>query len=276
MVERPVSWREVALSERIFFSERFQPVVGPHIDALLFPWEDFAPPFRGSSALSVEKKLGALGLRADAGRKPQDLSGGFRRRVQLAKVFMVDTPVIFLDEFSTGMDPILKRSVMELLRREVARGRTIVLTTHDSVLFELSLDAPVDDFVRSVRQAMEISVPGYPALLIDVKAGMDYGTLSGVTVERDTPALAPVLSDRPASVLLVSPGGAFDFEVGKKLADVLGKFKGGNYEVQVDLGEGEVASLPGRYHWHDRARDAVRSVGFAESGALPRVRVRFE
>jgi ABC-2 type transport system ATP-binding protein len=49
--------------------------------------------------------------------------------VQVAKVFMVDTPVVFLDEFSTGMDPILKRSVMELLRREADRGRTIVLTT---------------------------------------------------------------------------------------------------------------------------------------------------
>jgi ABC-type multidrug transport system ATPase subunit len=68
-------------------------------------------------------------LSAEAGRKVQDLSGGYRRRVQVAKVFMVDTPVIFLDEFSTGMDPILKRGVMELLREEAARGRTIVLTT---------------------------------------------------------------------------------------------------------------------------------------------------
>jgi ABC-2 type transport system ATP-binding protein len=89
--------------------------------------------FHGLSGPSVRRRadevLDLLGLRADAGRKPQDLSGGFRRRVQLAKVFMVDTPVIFLDEFSSGMDPILKRSVMELLRKEVARGRTIVLTT---------------------------------------------------------------------------------------------------------------------------------------------------
>jgi ABC-2 type transport system ATP-binding protein len=89
--------------------------------------------FHGLSGTSVRRRAGevldALGLTADAGRKPQDLSGGFRRRVQLAKVFMVDTPVIFLDEFSTGMDPILKRSVMELLRKEAARGRTIVLTT---------------------------------------------------------------------------------------------------------------------------------------------------
>ena len=70
-----------------------------------------------------------FGLAAEAHRKVMDLSGGFRRRVQVAKVFMVDTPVVFLDEFSTGMDPILKRSVMDKLRGEAAGGRTIVLTT---------------------------------------------------------------------------------------------------------------------------------------------------
>ena len=66
-------------------------------------------------------------LTAEADRKVQDLSGGFRRRVQVAKVFLVNTPVLFLDEFSTGMDPILKRAVMDSLRQEAARGRTIVL-----------------------------------------------------------------------------------------------------------------------------------------------------
>ena len=73
--------------------------------------------------------LEQFGLVEQASRKVQDLSGGFRRRVQVAKVFMVDTPVIFLDEFSTGMDPILKRSVMASLREEARNGRTIVLTT---------------------------------------------------------------------------------------------------------------------------------------------------
>jgi ABC-2 type transport system ATP-binding protein len=68
-------------------------------------------------------------LASEADRKVQDLSGGFRRRVQVAKVFLVRTPVLFLDEFSTGMDPILKRGVMELLRQEASHGRTIVLTT---------------------------------------------------------------------------------------------------------------------------------------------------
>jgi ABC-2 type transport system ATP-binding protein len=68
-------------------------------------------------------------LTDESDRKVQDLSGGFRRRVQVAKVFMVDTPIVFLDEFSTGMDPLLKREVMASLRHEAERGRTIVLTT---------------------------------------------------------------------------------------------------------------------------------------------------
>jgi ABC-type multidrug transport system ATPase subunit len=42
---------------------------------------------------------------------------------------MVDTPIMFLDEFSTGMDPILKRAIMASLREESRAGRTIVLTT---------------------------------------------------------------------------------------------------------------------------------------------------
>jgi ABC-2 type transport system ATP-binding protein len=77
----------------------------------------------------ADEVLERFGLTADAGRKVMDLSGGFKRRVQVAKTFMVETPVLFLDEFSTGMDPLLKRSVMDLLRQERDRGRTIVLTT---------------------------------------------------------------------------------------------------------------------------------------------------
>ena len=80
-------------------------------------------------AARVDEVIEQFGLRDEAARKVMDLSGGFRRRVQVAKVFMVDTPVLFLDEFSTGMDPILKRAVMTRLRDEARRGRTIVLTT---------------------------------------------------------------------------------------------------------------------------------------------------
>jgi ABC-2 type transport system ATP-binding protein len=89
--------------------------------------------FHGGSGAAIRQRIDRVveefGLGSEMNRKVMDLSGGFRRRVQVAKMFVVDTPVLFLDEFSTGMDPILKRSVMARLRDEAARGRTIVLTT---------------------------------------------------------------------------------------------------------------------------------------------------
>lgn len=85
---------------------------------------------RGREAQSrAAEVMERFGLTPEANRKVMDLSGGFRRRVQVSKVFMVDTPVLFLDEFSTGMDPILKREIMDTFRAEARRGRTLVLTT---------------------------------------------------------------------------------------------------------------------------------------------------
>jgi ABC-2 type transport system ATP-binding protein len=43
---------------------------------------------------------------------------------------MVDKPVVFLDEATTGMDPINKRGTLDAIREEARRGRTILLTTH--------------------------------------------------------------------------------------------------------------------------------------------------
>jgi ABC-type multidrug transport system ATPase subunit len=59
----------------------------------------------------------------------QDLSIGTKRRVQVAKIFMVDAPVVFLDEATTGMDPIMKRRVMDRIRAEARAGRTVLITT---------------------------------------------------------------------------------------------------------------------------------------------------
>jgi ABC-2 type transport system ATP-binding protein len=74
--------------------------------------------------VSEEFGLGGL-LRETA----QELSLGTKRRIQVAKVFMIDTPVIILDEATTGMDPLMKRNVMDRLRNEARNGRTILLTT---------------------------------------------------------------------------------------------------------------------------------------------------
>src|SRR5260370_8703767 len=82
---------------------------------------DKAVAARRADALIEEFQLGP-----EVDRKVQDLSGGFRRRVQVAKVFMADKPVLFLDEFSTRIDPILKRQGINLLPPECQNDRTIV------------------------------------------------------------------------------------------------------------------------------------------------------
>ena len=59
-----------------------------------------------------------------------DLSGGLKRRVQVAKTFLIDKPVVFLDEATTGMDSLNKRATIQAIKEETRKGRTIVLTTH--------------------------------------------------------------------------------------------------------------------------------------------------
>ncbi|MDQ5873617.1 MAG: ABC transporter ATP-binding protein [Acidobacteriota bacterium] len=72
-----------------------------------------------------------FGLSEELGEKAADLSIGMRRRVQVAKVFLVDAPILFLDEATTGMDPFVKRIVLDGIRDSVRGGRTVVLTTQN-------------------------------------------------------------------------------------------------------------------------------------------------
>lgn len=80
--------------------------------------------------IRVDQAIDRFGLGEVRKRKVIDLSGGLKRRVQVAKVFMVDTPVVFLDEATTGMDPVNKRGTLDTIREQARQGRTIVLTTH--------------------------------------------------------------------------------------------------------------------------------------------------
>lgn len=90
--------------------------------------------FHGMTTSDIEKKMGRIvelfGLEEVLNQKPIDLSGGLKRRVQVAKIFLVDKPVVFLDEATTGMDTFNKRATIKAIKEEAQRGRTIVLTTH--------------------------------------------------------------------------------------------------------------------------------------------------
>jgi len=79
------------------------------------------------------KKLAQVGLKSDvADVYPADLSGGMRKRVGLARAIATNPAVIFFDEPTTGLDPIMSDVINDLIRDTVKKlGATALTITHD-------------------------------------------------------------------------------------------------------------------------------------------------
>ncbi len=69
-------------------------------------------------------------LEARAGSRIQELSGGMKRRLVLARALVNDPELLFLDEPTTGLDPQARHLMWEKLRLLLRQGKTILLTTH--------------------------------------------------------------------------------------------------------------------------------------------------
>ncbi|KAF8808210.1 P-loop containing nucleoside triphosphate hydrolase protein [Phlegmacium glaucopus] len=78
---------------------------------------------------SVEAILEDTALNMYADRLASKLSGGNQRKLSLAIALIGNPSVLLIDEFSTGIDPKMKREMWQTLRR-VARGKAVIITTH--------------------------------------------------------------------------------------------------------------------------------------------------
>jgi ABC-2 type transport system ATP-binding protein len=87
----------------------------------------------GAGAREARERMRAVAEEFELGDRLRetvhDLSIGTKRRIQVAKIFMLNAPVIILDEATTGMDPVMKRRVMDRIRAEARTGKTVLLTT---------------------------------------------------------------------------------------------------------------------------------------------------
>jgi len=81
----------------------------------------------------AKRRAGALldrvGLRGAAGRRVGTYSGGMRRRLDLGMALVHEPPVLFLDEPTTGLDPLSRRAIWEEVRALNQNGTTVFLTT---------------------------------------------------------------------------------------------------------------------------------------------------
>ncbi len=81
------------------------------------------------------EKLRSVGLSAEVGElRPAELSGGMQKRVALARAIAADPEIIFFDEPTTGLDPIMADVINDLILKCVRElGATAVSITHDMV-----------------------------------------------------------------------------------------------------------------------------------------------
>lgn len=105
-----------------------EPRLFPHLTALenvlcICPDPETARP-------EAEELLEKLGLSEALSQYPDELSGGMKQRVALARTLISDRPVVFLDEPFTALDAELKESVRSLVR-ELCRNKTLILVSHD-------------------------------------------------------------------------------------------------------------------------------------------------
>jgi ABC-2 type transport system ATP-binding protein len=86
--------------------------------------------FRGRNARErADQLLAAFDLSDAATKQVKEYSGGMRRRLDIAASLIVTPRVLFLDEPTTGLDPVARKSVWRMIRALAGSGVTVLLTT---------------------------------------------------------------------------------------------------------------------------------------------------
>jgi ABC-2 type transport system ATP-binding protein len=134
----------------------------------------------------VEETLALVALSEQAGERATALSGGQRRRLDVALALIGDPELVFLDEPTTGFDPSARRAAWQVIAGLRDLGKTVFLTTHYMEEAERLADR------IAIIAGGEIVATGTPQTL----GGRE---LSGVRLTFALPA-GTVLDDLPASI----------------------------------------------------------------------------
>src|SRR5215831_19591266 len=132
-----------------------------NVDLPLATYTDWSPTQRAEVA---RLKLALVGLGGFEDYYPSEISGGMRTRAGLARAMALDPEILFFDEPSAGLDPLISRNLDELiLELRDGLGATIVVVTHELA----SIFAIADDSIFLDADSRTMRAQGNPKELLE-------------------------------------------------------------------------------------------------------------
>ncbi|MFQ5903609.1 MAG: ABC transporter ATP-binding protein [Candidatus Binatia bacterium] len=101
-------------------------------DNVAFPLREKTSMDEGEIRRKVEERLHQVGLEAMGYKYPAEVSGGMKKSTGLARALIMDPEIVLFDEPTTGLDPLLGKSIHQLIvKMHAAFGFTGVIVSHD-------------------------------------------------------------------------------------------------------------------------------------------------
>ncbi|WBB54237.1 glycine betaine/L-proline ABC transporter ATP-binding protein [Verrucosispora sp. WMMD573] len=148
----------------------------------------------------AQQALRMVGLDGWADKLPQELSGGMRQRVGLARALAAGTDIMLMDEAFSALDPLIRREVQDqLIELQAELGKTIVFITHD-----LNEAMRLGDRIAVMRAGRIVQIGTAEEILTD--PSNDYVAQFVADVDRTRILTASAVMERPLGVVDVDAG----------------------------------------------------------------------
>jgi peptide/nickel transport system ATP-binding protein len=195
--------------------------VGREVDDALRLHTSLTPVQRRARVLELLAEAGIPDPALRAAQRSGELSGGLRQRALIAAAIAADPPLIIADEPTTALDSQVRDGVLDLIRRQVDRGRAVLLISHDLSVVGRSaervavmqngriveqgatrdiLRAPSHPYTQSLLAASPAGKPRHEPLLVRSTALL-RGPLDLVaSASSTTPSLLPTARRQPTAL----------------------------------------------------------------------------